>query len=75
MTPKVCPLPAAVIANAEAHALDLAPVVEALRAQGITSLRAVAEALNKRGMLTRRGGRWWVSNVRNLLRLLLPRNF
>jgi hypothetical protein len=43
-------------------------VLEEMRSQGITSLLAVAGALNERGMLTRRGGRWWVSNVRNLLR-------
>jgi len=43
-------------------------VLEELRAQGVASLRAVAEVLNDRGMLTRRGGRWWVSNVRNLIR-------
>jgi hypothetical protein len=53
--------------NAEAHASDLAPLLEDLKMQGITSLRAIADALNERGMLTRRGGRWWVSNVRNLL--------
>jgi DNA invertase Pin-like site-specific DNA recombinase len=61
------PLRAAVKRNTEAHARDLAPVLAELKMQGITSLRAVAEALNARGMLTRRGGRWWVSNVRNLL--------
>jgi hypothetical protein len=66
-------LRAAVARNAEAHARDLEPVLEELRAQGVTSLRTVAEALNERGMLTRRGGRWWVSNVRNLLvRLSTP---
>ena len=53
--------------NAEAHARDLAPVLEELRAQGVHSLRGLAAALNERGMLTRRGGRWHVSNVRNLL--------
>jgi hypothetical protein len=53
--------------NAEVHAWDLAPVLAELRAQGVTSLRAIAEALNEQGMLTRRGGRWWVSNVRNLV--------
>ena len=62
------PLRAAVTRNTEAHTRDLAPVLEELRAQGVTSLRAVAEALNERGMHTRPGGRWWVSSVRNLLR-------
>ncbi|MCU4652136.1 resolvase [Roseibacterium sp. SDUM158016] len=53
--------------NADEHAAALAPVVEALRTEGHTTLRAMADALNARGMMTRRGGRWYVSNVRNLL--------
>ncbi len=64
------PLREAVGRNADAHARDLAPVLAAVRVQGITSLRAIAAALNERGMLTRRGGRWHVSNVRNLFRRL-----
>jgi DNA invertase Pin-like site-specific DNA recombinase len=51
--------------NANRHAQDLTPVVDDIRAQGYTSLRAIAAELNARGMLTRRGGRWQVSNVRN----------
>jgi hypothetical protein len=54
-------------ANADAHARDLAPVLADLRAGGATSLRAIAAALNARGMRTRRGGRWHVSTVANLL--------
>ena len=57
----------AVTANADRHAQDLAPVIEDLHRQGITSLRGIATALSQRGMLTRRGGRWHVSNVTNLL--------
>jgi len=53
--------------NADEYAAALVPVVEALRAEGHTTLRALAEALNARGMMTRRGGRWHVSNARNLL--------
>jgi DNA invertase Pin-like site-specific DNA recombinase len=60
-------LRATVAANADAHAWDLAPVVADLRAGGATSLRAIAAGLNARGMRTRRGGRWHVSNVANLL--------
>jgi DNA invertase Pin-like site-specific DNA recombinase len=67
------PLRAPVGRNADRHARDLAPVLEELRAQGVTSLRAVAEELNQRGMLTRRGGRWWVSNVRNLVQRVAQR--
>lgn len=60
-------LRAAVARNADGFAVGLAPVVEELRRGGVTTLRGIAEALNGRGMLTRRGGRWHVSNVRNLL--------
>ena len=61
------PLRAAIARNADRHAQDLAPVVEDIRAGGATSLRAIAGELNARGMLTRRGGRWHVSTVTNLL--------
>lgn len=52
--------------NADAFAGDLAPVIEAIRAEGHTSLRAMAAELNARGIRTRRGGPWHVSTVRNL---------
>ena len=61
------PLRAAIARNAGRHAADLAPVVEDIRAGGASSLRAIASELNARGMLTRRGGRWHVSTVVNLL--------
>ena len=61
------PLRAAIASNADRHARDLAPVVEDIRGSGRTSLRAIAGELNARGMLTRRGGRWHVSTVMNLL--------
>ncbi|MEO8998027.1 MAG: recombinase family protein [Rhodanobacter sp.] len=58
----------AVIRNAaDHHARNLAPVIRALTADGLTSLGAVAGALNERGMLTPRGGAWHKSSVRNLL--------
>ena len=62
------PLRAAIACNADAHARDLAPVLDDLRERGITSLRGTAAALSERGMLTRRGGRWHGSNVQNLIR-------
>ena len=67
------PLWEAAAVNADQHARDLTPVPAELRGEGITSLRSVAAALNQRGMLTRRGGRWWVYNVRNLLLRLVRR--
>ncbi len=61
---------AAVTANADRHARDLAPVAVDIRASGHPSLRAIAGELNARGMLTRRRGRWHVSTVTNLLERL-----
>jgi DNA invertase Pin-like site-specific DNA recombinase len=63
-------LRATVVANADSFAAELAPVIAEIRANGHSTLRAMAAELNTRGMLTRRGGRWQVSNVRNLLRRL-----
>jgi DNA invertase Pin-like site-specific DNA recombinase len=60
-------LRAAVAANADVFAADLTPVLAEIRAVGNLTLRDIAEELNRRGMMTRRGGRWHVSNVRNLL--------
>jgi DNA invertase Pin-like site-specific DNA recombinase len=37
---------------------DLLPVIEELRSQGATSLRAIADGLNRAGLTTSRGGRW-----------------
>jgi hypothetical protein len=61
------PLRAAIARNADRHARGLEPVVQDVRAGGATSSRAIAIELNERGMLTRRGGRWDVSKVANLL--------
>jgi DNA invertase Pin-like site-specific DNA recombinase len=60
----------AIQANADRHANDLAPVVTSLRSENILSLGGIAAALNERGMLTPRGGRWHKSSVRNLLKRL-----
>jgi DNA invertase Pin-like site-specific DNA recombinase len=61
---------AAIRAAADSHAKNLHPVINCLASEGMTSLGAVAEALNERGMLTPRGGRWHKSSVRNLLNRL-----
>ena len=57
----------AVTRNADRFAADLTSVIADIRATGAISLRAVATELNARGMLTRRGGLWQVSNVKGLL--------
>ena len=61
------PLRAAVSANADAFAAGLAPVIADIRVEGHATLRAIAAELNARAILTRRGGKWQVSNVRNLI--------
>ena len=58
---------AAIKNRANRHALNLRPVIESLGEEGVHGLGAVAAALNERGMLTPRGGRWHKSSVRNLL--------
>ena len=63
----MCLLRAVIARSADRHARDLVPVVEDIRSCGATSLRAIAAELNARGMLRRRGGRWHVSTVLNLL--------
>lgn len=60
-------LRATVSANAERFAQDLAPVIADIRAAGHQSLRAIAAELTARGIRTRRGGQWQVSNVKALL--------
>jgi DNA invertase Pin-like site-specific DNA recombinase len=54
-------------ASADRFAANVLPVVEAIRASGVTTYEAVAEALNARGIATARGGRWHATTVRNLL--------
>lgn len=61
-------LRATVVANADAHAIDLTGVLMDIRAQSHQTLRAMACELNRRGILTRRGRIWHVSSVRNLIR-------
>lgn len=57
----------AIKAKATSHAIDLMPVIEVLRDEGVTSLGGIAKELNERGMLTPRGGKWHKTSVSNLL--------
>jgi len=57
----------AIKSAADAHAADLLPVVEDLRAKGYHSLRQLASALNERDFRTPRAGAWYPTSVRNLL--------
>lgn len=59
-------------ASADAFALNVLPIIEQLKAQGLTSYHRLAEALNVRGVRTARGGTWQAATVRNIV-LRVPR--
>lgn len=52
---------------AHSRARDLLPVIDAIRAEGRTSLRAIAAGLDERGIAASRGGRWSAAQVKRLL--------
>jgi hypothetical protein len=58
---------AGLVAKADAHAAKVLPMIDAIRAEGITGLKAIARALTSRGVLTARGGQWDATRVRLLL--------
>jgi DNA invertase Pin-like site-specific DNA recombinase len=61
---------AGVVANREraaARAADLAPIIHELRAARVTSLRRIADELNRRGIRTPRGKQWLAGSVSQLL--------
>jgi DNA invertase Pin-like site-specific DNA recombinase len=54
-------------AKADQFAGNVLPIVEAIKASGVSTLAGIAEALNARGIRTARGGAWYAMTVRNLL--------
>ena len=54
-------------AKAAKFARSLRPVIKELASEGITTVRAVAEALNIRNIPTPRGGKWHPTSVARLL--------
>jgi DNA invertase Pin-like site-specific DNA recombinase len=62
---------AAIQKRVSSRVADLAPEIEKLRASGLTSLRAIAAALNERGIETPRGvGEWQAAQVARVLERL-----
>ena len=57
--------------QARERALALAPVLDELRGEGITTLQALADALNARTIPTACGGHWHATTVRNLNKTIL----
>ena len=54
-------------AAADAFAANVLPIVRQIQAAGATTNRAIAAALNARGIRTARGEAWHDSTVRHLL--------
>jgi DNA invertase Pin-like site-specific DNA recombinase len=52
---------------ADSFVAGLMPVIDAIRRTGVTTLEAMTQALNQRGIRSARGGRWYASSVSNLL--------
>jgi hypothetical protein len=61
------PLVLAGKSNADSFAANVLPVIEKIKASGVTSLRAIAAAvLDARGVPTARGGKWAATQVRDI---------
>jgi DNA invertase Pin-like site-specific DNA recombinase len=54
-------------AKAKRHAARVRPVIDPIRDEGITGLKAIADELNRREILTPNGGRWHATSVKNAL--------
>lgn len=48
---------------ADQHAAEVMPVIEGIRAAGLWKLQEIAQALNARGIKTRRNATWYASTV------------
>lgn len=54
-------------AAADRTAANVLPIIRQIQASGATTFRAIAEALNARGLRSPRGGEWQPTTVRNIL--------
>jgi hypothetical protein len=55
------------MANADAFAANVLPIIRDIQATG-ASMRKTAEALNRRGIPTARGGIWAATQVSDILK-------
>ena len=60
----------AIRGGADRFAADLEPIVADIAGAGHASLRTMAAELNRRGIVTRRGGSWHPATVRDLMKRL-----
>jgi DNA invertase Pin-like site-specific DNA recombinase len=57
----------AIKAEADRHAANVLPLIREAQKAGATTLRAIAEALNARGVPTPRGGQWYATSIKNMM--------
>ena len=55
------------ISEADQFAANILPIIKAIQESGATTLAAITQALNNRGIRSARGGRWHISAVQNVL--------
>ncbi len=53
--------------NADQFAMNILPIIHDIQNAGVSSLGRIADALNRRGIQTARGGSWYAMTVRNVL--------
>lgn len=58
---------AGIQSSADRHAAAVIPIIKEIQRAGADTLRKVADALNKRGIATPRGGSWHATSVKNAL--------
>ena len=58
---------ASIKAGADQHAANTLPIIHEVQKAGVTTLRAIAAALNARGVATARGGSWAAMSIKNVL--------
>lgn len=58
---------AAIKEGARAHAENVRPIIEAIKAAGVTTLAGIAQALNARGIKSPRNGSWHPMSVARIL--------
>ena len=55
------------IARADAFAAEIQPVIDEIRALGVTSFNGIAKELNRHGITTARGGHWVAMSVKRIV--------
>jgi DNA invertase Pin-like site-specific DNA recombinase len=61
------------VATADAFVANVMPIIAAIRSTGATTLEAITQALNQRGIRAPRGGQWRASSVAYVLARSKPR--